>query len=937
MRRIVLVIALLALAGGLAVAPRQLVSRPATSPEFSHFESAHVSPAAMTPNGSLLLVVNTPDNRLSVFSLAGASPVLVAEIPVGMEPVSVRAYDDTTAWVVNTLSDNVSIVDLKRRHTVETLPVGDGPSDVVFAGGKAYVSVTEEDRIRVFDPVTRAPLASIATGSRMPRTLARNASGTLVFAANLMAGNRTSVLGATEIPVDSMPEDFDLPMDPGLPPAPRQGLIIQEQAGTWYDMYGNVWNSKAKYTMPDRDVTEISTSSDVVTRSFAGLGSTMFGIAVSPLDGRLAVPTTEARNLLRFEPRLIGYLVETQIAWVSTAGALTLRKLDPHIDYDVLPGTQAELDSAIATPSAVAFSGDGLRAYVTAFGSDKLAVLNPAGGAFSTIRARVPTVGGPSGVVVDDARNRVYVVGRFRNQLQTLSTANFAQLAVTPIGMDPTPDAIVNGRRLFYAGSTSGHGDQSCASCHIYGDLDGLAWDLGDPFGVFVPPPVPNPQNLSGFHPMKGPLVTQTLRGMTNTEPFHWRGDRINLSAFNGAFVSLLGRTDLLPDSQMTSVNDFVLAMVMAPNPNQRLDRGFHDAPPGTPSSQRGRDFFLNTPVMNGRTCESCHDENNHGPGTNLQMVHRDSILESQDLKVPQLRNIYRKGGFTDQVSAVSVRGFGYAHDGSDDTPFRFLQRPQFSFDPNPTTADNQRRDMETYLLAFDTGMAPAVGYQVTFTGANNGDPVALGRVDTLRGQAALNYCDLIAKGRIETHPRGWIYQGGGLWKGDRISEADLTTAQLIALAADPHHAVTITGVPKGSGIRMGIDRDLDGWWDSDESRGGFDPANPASHPTSTGVPPEAERPLFTLGGLAPNPFRDGVNVSFTLARGARVDAAVFDVLGREVRTVARGRFIEAGAATLRWDGRNADGHGAPAGVYFVRVSIPEAGIQWTRPVVRIR
>src|SRR6185503_11075585 len=164
------------------------------------------------------------------------------------------------------------------------------------------------------------------------------------------------------------------------------------------------------------------------------------------------------------------------------------------------------------------------------------------------------------------------------------------------------------------------HGDQSCASCHVFGDLDGLAWDLGDPNGVFVPPPFPNPRSLSGFHPMKGPMVTQTLRGMTNTEPFHWRGDRANLSAFNGAFVSLLGRTGPLPDSQMTSFNDFVLSMVMAPNPHQRLDRGFEDAPFGTPSAQRGRDFFLSTPVLNARTCVSCHEEASHGPGTNREM-----------------------------------------------------------------------------------------------------------------------------------------------------------------------------------------------------------------------------------------------------------------------------------------------------------------------------
>src|SRR5205823_6355571 len=101
------------------------------------------------------------------------------------------------------------------------------------------------------------------------------------------------------------------------------------------------------------------------------------------------------------------------------------------------------------------------------------------------------------------------------------------------IGFDPTPDVIVDGRKFFYGGFTSSHGEQACASCHVFADTDELAWDLGDPFGAYMPPPAGNPNGLLGTHPMKGPLVTQSLRGLAGTTPFHWRGDRANLAAFN--------------------------------------------------------------------------------------------------------------------------------------------------------------------------------------------------------------------------------------------------------------------------------------------------------------------------------------------------------------------------------------------------------------------
>jgi hypothetical protein len=65
------------------------------------------------------------------------------------------------------------------------------------------------------------------------------------------------------------------------------------------------------------------------------------------------------------------------------------------------------------------------------------------------------------------------------------------------------------------------------------------------------------------------------------------------------------------------------------------------------------------------------------------------------------------------------------------------------------------------------------------------------------------------------------------------------------------------------------------------------------------------------------------------------VSFVVYDVLGREVRAVARGMRLAAGPQSLRWDGRDAGGREAGAGVYFVRLETERA--TWTRPVARVR
>jgi len=73
------------------------------------------------------------------------------------------------------------------------------------------------------------------------------------------------------------------------------------------------------------------------------------------------------------------------------------------------------------------------------------------------------------------------------------------------------------------------------------------------------------------------------------------------------------------------------------------------------------------------------------------------------------------------------------------------------------------------------------------------------------------------------------------------------------------------------------------------------------------------------LGPAFPNPSRGATTFRLELPRPDRVSLDVFDVAGRPVRRVAEGS-LAAGAHALAWDGRDASGRPAPAGVYFVRL-----------------
>jgi hypothetical protein len=78
---------------------------------FVNFEGKQTSPIRLSPDGTRLFAVNTPDARVSVFDLSNPThPILIAEIQVGLEPVSVNPRSNDEAGVVNEVSDSVSVV-----------------------------------------------------------------------------------------------------------------------------------------------------------------------------------------------------------------------------------------------------------------------------------------------------------------------------------------------------------------------------------------------------------------------------------------------------------------------------------------------------------------------------------------------------------------------------------------------------------------------------------------------------------------------------------------------------------------------------------------------------------------------------------------------------------------------------------------------------------
>jgi sugar lactone lactonase YvrE len=924
---------------------------------FVLFESGQVRPLALSPDGSRLFAVDTPDNRLVIFSVGAGGLTKTGEVEVGMEPVAVAARTNTEVWVVNNLSDSVSIVDVSGTpRVVRTLLVGDEPHDIVFAGpggNRAFITTarrgqnvpatvpplltspgTKRALVWVFDATDLdqggsptlggVPLTIVQLFGDTPRALAVSPNGNTVYAAVFQSGNQTATVteGAVcndgnlgnNTPAGSCTVN-GVSMPGGLPNPekssdnanrPETGLIVRYNGTNWVDGICAAgtrkgfecqvnadcpsstctirnWDNAILFTLPDLDVFKIDATANPPTQlgadanQYADVGTVLFNMVANPVSGKVYVSNTDANNKVRFEgPGVVGkstvrgHLHEARITVLDGTSVIP-RHLNKHIDYGTVPTTDPDTKAAsLATPVGLAVSSDGATLYVTGFGSQKIGVYDTAALEGNTFHPPDPPPavgvtyvslagGGPSGLALDETNDRLYVLTRFDNSVRVVDTVTLTEnTALKQSLYNPEPASVVDGRPFLYdAAFTSSNGETSCSSCHVFGDLDSLAWDLGNPDGTVVSNFNPfrlQLQSTHTFHPMKGPMTTQSLRGLFNAGPMHWRGDRtgamssgdpnalnetLAFEAFNVAFNGLLGRSGPLTNAEMAAFTTFMLQSTYPPNPIRSLDNSL------TTDESAGQSFYVNTTVDTLK-CNDCHVVN---PAQNFFGTAGQSSFEGepQELKVPHLRNAYSKVGMfgMPQVQAgfpgtgnmgPQVRGFGFLHDGSVDTVFDFLHAIVFNFGN-----DTQRQQVEAFVFAMDSDLAPIVGQQVTLTNANNAISSVTSRLDLLDQRTNQGECEVIVKGQVGGLQRGWVRHAGGLFRSDRASEPLLTAAQLRAKTGMAGQDLTFTAVPVGSGDRMGIDRDEDGYFDRDELDAGSNPADPLSIPqvpTPTITPP---------------------------------------------------------------------------------------------------
>jgi len=80
----------------------------------------------------------------------------------------------------------------------------------------------------------------------------------------------------------------------------------------------------------------------------------------------------------------------------------------------------------------------------------------------------------------------------------------------------------------------------------------------------------------------------------------------------------------------------------------------------------------------------------------------------------------------------------------------------------------------------------------------------------------------------------------------------------------------------------------------------------------------------FALHQNYPNPFNPETRIRFDLTKPGKVELAIYDLTGRQVRLLLS-ESRAAGTYSVTWDGRDNRGKLVPSGIYFYRLKVGDA------------
>ena len=406
---------------------------------FVNFESGHVRPLALSPDGSRLFAVNTPDNRLAIYtrrrrrpdarrprcrsaSSRSRSRARTQHRGLGGEP-PLRQREHRRRST-------------RRRRRCRASPARCSPATsraTSSSPGRATTAPSSPRRGAGRTAPVAANLTTAGHGARrraglrrhQPRRGARRHADRehrQLFARHAARAGAHARTGRGSSPRRSSPatarrrsSSRTVSGNGGLPPPPagvdrparrRPASSSSSTAATGWTRSTGSWNGQVPFNLPDRDVFIIDANANPPalvsgTSNVVGVGTVLFNMAVRPnAANQLYVANTDARNQVRFEPRIVGdrsaaacrATSPRAASRSSTAPRRRPHHLNPHIDYlctppGCVPPASRARGRAWRSRRTWCSRATASALYVAGFGSGKVGIFDAAALEAGTINA----------------------------------------------------------------------------------------------------------------------------------------------------------------------------------------------------------------------------------------------------------------------------------------------------------------------------------------------------------------------------------------------------------------------------------------------------------------------------------------------------------------------------------------------------------------------
>lgn len=843
---------------------------PLVSGPYVNFESPPVRPLALTSAGDVLLAVNTPNGRLVVLDATGPLPFVLREIPVGIEPVAVAIQPgtgDRLAWVVNMVSDNVSVADIEAGVVVDVVEVGDEPANILFdeAGVTAFV-VLQSGRLVAIDTATRQVVGAVDLPCHTPRAAGWH-QGRLVVAA-LHSGNNTTVVGQ---PILFFFEELEEPILFPLLWVPQffaatAGIFAHPDLSPWPDP-PNVIEDPSPLVMrivPDAGVSEgpwaeivdvLSTETGepdplmvaafaqqvfdelnlTITNAFDVIAEVIDDAKDTEDNDLLVVDVSDPSNMQVVEvvsgvgTTLTGLAVNpaTQDVFVSNLEALNRVRLEPNlrghfVDHEMvivrgLPNPVIEkTDLHAGIPNFNDVSGPNLPAQAGSLANPVDVVFRPDGSRAYVAALGVGRIGvldGTTGAVLgraDVGRGpRGLALDAVRDRLYVL---NRTDMTISVVDVSTDSPVLVGSVPLFTPEPPVVRGGRDFLYSTRFSNNFGSSCALCHVDGRLdhLAWDLGNPDGLR--EPPPPPFDPATAFNHPVKGPMV----TLSLQGLKG-HEPFHWRGDRPTFADFNGAFESLLGGRRLSDAEMAAYTAFVESIVYPPNPFRNRDNTFVDPqagpgmVLYRDNCQACHMTNNDG-ALALPDIEADGGMDlsgifAQLQLVTQLRGIHKK------FESDRFTGFGLIHDGreereEDDHPLETFLKTFFPHIGNDPVLSAQ---LIAFVTAFPTNVAPVVGWQVMPKA-----PVSPGEraaIQLMISQHLMDpsRCDVIAKGEVNGEMTGLLFVtmdgGEALFISDE--QAVFTLDELLA-GVEAGDRLVFTAVPPGSGRRSGIDEDTD-------------------------------------------------------------------------------------------------------------------------------